>query len=447
MIITKTALPRRTILRGLGAAVALPLLEAMVPAATALAQTPAKPIRRLSLVYIGNGAAVGLWSPTEVGRDFTLSPILAPLAEIRDAVTIVSGLENKPANALFGEPGGGHGRIAPAFLSAVHAKPTDGVDFRAAVTIDQVAARQLGAETQIPSLELQMESNDFAGQCDAGFSCAYTNTISWRTPTAPLPMENNPRAVFERLFGDTGSTDPKVLRARMAKDSSILDSVRSRVGTLAQEIGPRDRVRLDEYLTAVREVERRIQKAESQQAIELPLVEQPAGIPQTFAEHARLLFDLQVLAFQADLTRVGTFMLVRELSAIAYPEIGIADTHHPLSHHQDDPEKIQRLGRINAFHVKLFADYLQALRSTPDGEGTMLDHTALLYGGGMGNSNLHVPTDLPLMVAGGAALGVKGGQHLRVPTGTPLANLYVTLLNTVGVAVESVGDSTGALSL
>ncbi len=444
MIIYKAALPRRTVLRGLGAAVALPLLDAMVPAATALAQTPARPIRRLNVVYIGNGAAVGLWSPKEVGTEFTLSPILASLAGVRDSVAIVSGLENKPANALFGEPGGGHGRVAPAFLSAVHAKPTDGVDFRAAVTVDQIAARQLSAETQIASLEVQIEATDFAGQCDAGFSCAYTNTICWRTPTAPLPMENNPRAVFERLFGDTGSTDAQVLRARALKDRSVLDSVMSRVGALEKEVGPRDRVRLDEYLTAVRDVERRIQKAESQQPVDLPRIDQPPGIPATFAEHAKLMFDLQLLAFQADLTRVSTFMLVRELSGIAYPEIGVSDTHHPLSHHQDDPQKIERLGRINAFHVKLFADYLQALRSTPDGQGTMLDHTAVLYGGGMGNSNLHEPRDIPILVAGG---GIKGGQHQRVPEGTPLSNLYVTLLRTVGVPVDQVGDSTGALSL
>ncbi len=445
MIITKKAIPRRTVLRGLGATVALPFLDGMVPAFAASRSAVAKPRTRLGLVYVPHGAVMNNWTPAAEGAGFELTPILQPLAPFRDRLLVLTGLDNKPALALQGEPAGGHGRIGAAFLTGVHAKPTEGADFRAGVSIDQIAAAHLGEETQLASLELGLESTELAGACDVGFSCAYVNTICWRSPTMPLPMENNPRAVFERLFGDADTLNPSARVARIRRDRSILDSVTQKVADLQRGLGSPDRGKLNEYLEAIRDSERRIQKAEVQSARELPLVDAPSGsIPASFEDYAKLMFDLQVLAYQCDLTRVITFMIGKELSGRTYPEIGVPDPHHPLSHHQNDPQKLDKLGRINTLHLQLFAYYLEKLRSTPDGDGSLLDHMVLLYGSGMGDSNLHDPRNLPILVVGGAGQ-ITGGRHVKYAKETPLTNLYMTVLNKVGVPVERIGDSTGSV--
>jgi hypothetical protein len=444
MIVSKKAIPRRAILRGLGATVALPLLDSMVPALTALTNTAARPTRRLGFIYVPMGAVMNSWTPKQEGAAFDLSPILTPLAPYRDRLVVLTNLDNEPAVARLGEPAGGHGRIGGAFLTGVHAKPTEGADFEAGVSVDQLAARQLGEHTQLASLEVGLEASGLGGACDVGYSCAYVNTLCWRSSTTPLPMENNPRAVFERLFGDSDSTDTALRQARIAQDRSVLDSVSETVGDLQRSLGKRDRAKLSEYLEAIRDVERRIQRAEAQSARELPVFERPAGsISASFEEYAKLMMDLLVLAYQSDLTRVVTFMIGKELSSRTYPELGVPDQHHPLSHHQNNPEKLEKLQRINTFHVSLLAYYLDKLKSTPDGDGSLLDHVMLVYGSGMSNSNLHVPHKLPVLVLGGGSGQLKSGQHVRFPDGTPLTNLYLTLLNKVGVPAERVGDSTG----
>jgi hypothetical protein len=383
------------------------------------------------------------WTPAVEGAGFELTPILAPLAPFRDRMVVVSGLDNRPGLALPGEPAGGHGRIGGAFFTGVHVKPTEGADFHAGVSVDQIAARALGRHTQVASLELSLDSTEFSGACDAGFSCAYTTTISWRGPTTPLPMEHDPRAVFERLFGDHDSLDGAERLARIESDRSLLDSVTEKIARLQRGLGARDRAKLAEYLDAVRDVERRIHKAEEQSARELPAVEQPAGAPDNFEEYARLMFDLQVLAYQSDLTRVITFMMAPELSARTYPEAGVADPHHAISHHQGNPENLAKLVKIGTYHSNVFAYYLERLAATPDGDGSLLDHTTVLYARGMSDPNAHDALNLPLVVF--PAEG-KGGRHLRYDK-VPLTNLYVTLLNQVGVEVDRIGDSTGSLSL
>ena len=443
MIITQKAMSRRTVLRGLGASVALPLLDGMVPAYAALRAT-ATPAQRLGIVYVPMGAVMENWTPATEGAGFELSPILQPLAPVRDQLLVLTGLDNQPAVALPGEPAGGHGRIGAAFLTGVHAKPTEGVDFRAGVSIDQIAGAELGRETQLASLEVGLESTDLAGACDVGYSCAYVNTLCWRSPTTPLPMENNPRAVFERLFGDSDSTDSTVRATRLRRNRSLLDSVQGAVSDRRRELGTGDQVRLTEYLDAIRDVERRIQLAEAQSDRELPLFERPAGsIPESFEEYARIMIDLQILAFESDMTRVITFMIGKELSSRTFPELGVPDQHHPLSHHQNKPESLEKLTRVQVFQAGLLAYYLERLRSTPDGDGSLLDHMTLIYGSGMSNSNLHVPLGLPILVAGGGAGTLRGGRHIRYPEGTPLSNLYQTVLSKLGVPVERIGDSTG----
>ena len=444
-IITKRAIPRRTVLRGLAATIALPLLDGMVPALSAHANTAAKPVRRLGVVYIGNGAVMPAWTPATTGGAFEVSPILAPLAPFRDRLLVLTGLDNTPADALQGEPPGGHGRVSAAFLTGVHARPTEGADFEAGISIDQIAARELGQETQLRSLEVGMDSTEMAGACDAGYSCAYVNTLCWRDPTTPLPMEHNPRAVFERLFGDSGSTDPAARLASMRSDRSVLDSVTEKVTRLRSQLGSSDRAKFSQYLESIRDIERRIQKAEAQGVREMPTTEQPVGVPATFEEHAKWMFDLQVLAYQSDLTRVITFMLARELSPRTYPETGVPDPHHSLSHHRENPEQLAKMTKINAHHAKMFAYYLEKLQTTPDGEGSLLDHVMILYGSGMGNSNEHDPHNLPLLLAGGGAGEIMGGRHIRYAEGTPLTNLYMTMLRKVGLRVERIGNSTGEL--
>jgi len=445
MIITGKVIPRRTVLRGLGASVALPLLDSMVPALAVAGETVAKPVPRLGAIYVPNGIQGEFWIPETEGADFALTPTLKPLAPFRDRVLVVSGLDNKEADALPGEGAGDHSRGPATWLSGVHAKKTEGVDIQAGVTMDQIAAKELGRDTQLASLELTLESRNLLGSCDVGYSCAYQGTISWRTPTTPLPMEGDPRAVFERLFGDVGSTDARARLTRTREDRSILDSVLDKVAHLQNGLGSRDRAKLTEYLDAIRDVERRIQKVEEQSTRELPLVAQPGGIPRTFEEHAKLMFDLQVLAFQCDLTRVFTFMMGREVSGRTYPEIGVSEPHHALSHHQNELEKKTKVAKINAYHMQMFAYFLEKLRSTPDGEGSLLDHVAIVYGSGMSDGQLHDHVNLRLLVAGGGTGRIKGGRHLRFASGTPVANLHLTLLDKLGVPAEHLGDSTGTI--
>jgi hypothetical protein len=435
------------VLRGLGATLALPFLDAMVPAfAAARAVTTSNATRRFGVVYVPHGAVMSHWTPPGEDIRLELSPILDVLRPFRDQLIVVTGLDHKPAAQLPGEPGGGHGRIGGAFLTGVHAKPTEGADFEAGTSIDQIAAAELGQDTQLRSLELGMGSTDFAGACDAGFSCAYTSTLCWRTPTTPLPMESNPRAVFERLFGDGDTTDPAARRARLQRDRSVLDAVTEKIHDLQTGLGDRDRSKLGEYLDSVRDIERRIQKAEAQSARALPVVEQPSGsIPGIFEDYVKLMFDLQVLAYQSDLTRVITFLMTPELSSRTYPEIGVPEPHHSLSHHQNRPENLAKLTKLQSFHMGLFSYYLTKLKATPDGDGSLLDHLTLLYGSGMSDSNVHDIHGLPILLAGGGAGHLRGGRHVRYAAGTPLTNLYLTLLHKLGVPVERVGDSTGRL--
>ena len=436
MIITKKALSRRTVLRGLGASLALPLLDGMVPAFAAIRTTAANPVRRLGVVYVPNGMMMPQWSPTTEGAGFEFPTILEPLAPYRDYVQVLSGMHGV-------ESEGPHARASTRFLTGMPSKPDDGSDLRGGVSMDQIAGRVHGRETQLATLELALDGRDFAGSCDDGFSCAYTNTIAWAYETTPLPMENNPRAVFERLFGDSGSTDPAVRKARLSRDASLLDSVTERAADLSRELGTADQAKLGQYLDAVRDIERRIQMAEAQSDRELPVVSQPAGIPGTIGEHAKLMFDLMALAYETDLTRVATFMLGREITGRTYAEIGVPDAHHPISHHQRDPEKLAKLTKINQYHVQLFSEFMERLRTTPDGDGSLLDHSMIVYGAGMGDSNAHASTNLPILLAGGGA--GTGGRHVRYSEDTPLANLHLSLLDKMGVPLESLGHSDGRL--
>jgi hypothetical protein len=438
MIVTKKALPRRTFLRGLRTTLALPLLDAMIPAMTALAETPADParLRRLGFVYIPMGCDITRWTPPAASTLDELSPILSPLAPVKRHVTAVSNLELQNAYP------GTHATSNAAFLSAARAKLTESTDYYLGTTVDQVAAQQIGRETQLPSLELSMDLLAIVGQCDNGYACVYQNNLSWSSPTTPLPAEAHPRLVFERLFGEGGSAADR--RAALRKRASLLDSVTEDLDRLKGQLGPADRDRVGQYLESVRQVERRIQKAEADAKDKvLPDLDRPVGVPPAYADHARLMFDLQVLALRGDVTRVITFQLARETSTRTYPEIGVPDPHHPLTHHGNDPAKIAKVAKINQFHVSLFAEFLAKLDSTPEGDGSLLDHSLYLYGSGMGNPNLHDHVNLPILVAGGAAGRMRGGRHIRYAKPTPLANLHLTLLEKVGVRLDSFADSRG----
>jgi hypothetical protein len=443
MFITRKHLSRRALLRGVGASLALPLLDCMVPALTALSQTAAAPVRlrRFGVFYVPNGMSMGYWFPKAEGPLQVLPPTLRSLAALKDRVLLLGGLADKPADLMKG--GGDHARSAGTFLTAVPFKLTSGADVFAAVSMDQIAARELAKETQLASLELGIESNAMLGTCDGGSSCAYTNTIAWRTPTTPLPVERDPRAVFERLFGTSGSTDQAARMARIERDRTILDAVAPELNRLQRILGPGDRIKVSEYLDSVRDVERRIQTAKDQGSRELPLVDEPAGIPDDYATHAKLQMDLLALAYQTDLTRVSTFMLAKEVSGRAYPEIGVSDSHHPLSHHQDEQAKLERLHKINEYHFQQFAYLVAKMEATPEGDGTMLDHTLFLYGTGISDSNTHFHDDLPIAVVGGQRVGIKGGRYVRHPRGTPIANLYLSILDKLGIHIEKFGDSTG----
>ncbi len=433
--ITGKSISRRTLLRGTGAAIALPLLDAMIPAGMAMAKTPVKPAKRLSYVFMPMGCDHTRWTPKGDKLD-ELPFILESLAPVREQVSIISNLELASAYP------GSHATSNAAFLSCARAKHTESTDYRLGTTADQIAAQHIGQATKLPSLELSMDLMQVVGQCDNGYACVYQNNLSWSSPTTPLPSEAHPRIVFESMFGEGGSA--KERRDALRKQASLLDSMADEIGRLKRDVGPQDRRKIDQYLESVREVERRIHKAEADvNKGQLADLERPLGVPASYGEHARLMFDLQVLAMQGDITRVMTFQLARETSNRSYPEIGVSDSHHPLSHHGNDPNKIARMAKINQFHVSLFAGFLKKLKDTPEGEGTLLDNTLCLYGSGMGNPNKHDHTNLPTIVAGGKASGMKGGRHVQYKDVTPLANIHLSLLDRVGVDLERFADSNG----
>ena len=436
--ITKKAIPRRTFLKGVGASFALPLLDAMIPAATAASKTAATPVRRLGYVFMPMGCDQSRWTPRSEGTLDKLSPILDSLAPVKDQIAIFTNMQLKPAYP------GSHATSNSSFLSAAKAKVTESSDYYLGTTADQFAAQQIGQETQLPSLELAMDLLQVVGQCDNGYACVYQNNLSWSSPTTPLPAEAHPRLVFESLFGEGGT--PEERRAALRKRASLLDSIADDMKRLKRGLGASDRSIISNYLDSIREVERRIQKAETDTRDKpMPDLDRPMGVPAAYADHARLMFDLQLLAYQGDITRITTFQIARETSNRSYPEIGIPDPHHPLSHHGDNAEKIEKLSKINAFHVSLFAEYLEKLKNTPEGNGSLLDNVLLLFGSGIGNPNIHNHSNLPIIVAGGAAGGMKGNRHIRYEKATPLANLHLTLLDKVGVRIDRFGDSTGML--
>jgi hypothetical protein len=434
MIVTKKALPRRTFLRGAGVTLALPFLDAMIPA---FSDAAVAPVRRLGFVYIPMGCNWLQFFPAAVGTVTELSPTLGTLSPCMNQITVISNLELKNAYSP-----GNHATSNSGFLSAARAKMTEGADYELATTVDQIAAKQLGKETRLPSLELAMDATTPIGACDGGMSCIYETSLSWSSPTTPLPAEANPRVVFERLFGDGGSASDRL--AALREDGSLIDFVSEDIAHVQKKLGPGDRTKLSQYLDTVRELERRIQKAEGEASKSpMPDLTRPIGVPSEYADHARLMFDLQVLAMQADITRVITFQLAREASTRTYPEVGVPEAHHPTSHHGNDPEKLAKLAKINAYHVSLFAYYVQKLKSTPDGDGSLLDHSMILLGSGMGNPDIHNHVNLPIVVAGGGAGKRKGARHIKYAEPTPLANLHLTLLDKAGVHLDNFADSQG----
>jgi len=439
MFLSSKSLPRRTLLRGLGATLALPFLDAMVPAFSLRGRAAARPVHRFQTFYVPNGMAMEHWLPKGEGEAFALSPILEPLQPYRQQLLVLSGIK---ANWNYI-----HAGASGSFLTGTTRGGRNEIEIVADVSIDQLLARHFAAETQVPSLELSMDAPANAGACTGNLSCVYTHTLSWRSPTQPLPMEWNPRAVFERLFGDSGSTDRKAREARLRQRKSILDSVAEKLASIKSDLGAGDRTKVDEYVEAVRDVERRIQRAEEQSDVALPAVEQPQGAPPVFEDHLALMLDLQLLALQSDLTRVMTFMMGKEQSARPYPQIGVPEAHHPLSHHNDIPELIAHMSKINRYHVELFSKYLARLRETPDGDGSLLDHMTILYGSGISNSTRHSGDNLPILVMGGGAGTLKGGRHLAYTDKPTMANLLVTLMDKMGTPVEKIGGSTGKLPL
>jgi hypothetical protein len=448
MILTRKSLSRRTLLRGLGTAIALPVLDSMLPARAIAASTGSSvaPVR-MSFNYVPNGIIMKDWTPAASGAAFELTPVLKPFAAYRDKMLVLTGLAHKNGRAL-GDGPGDHARAGATFLTGVHPKKTEGADIKNGISVDQVAAQAIGHLTRFPSLELTLEGGGMVGNCDSGYSCAYSNTISWRNENSPLAAEVNPRAVFERLFGD-GEFYDRDTRLKMARqDRSILDFVRDDTAELQRELGKGDQRKLDEYLYSIREIERRIQTAEKQtlegkdEAL-TPRIGKPSGIPVTFEEHAKLMYDLQVVAFQTDSTRVISNMIGREGSNRTYRSIGVPEAHHGLSHHLNSPEKIEKISRINVLHAELFAYFLGKMASTPDGDGTLLDHSMIVYGSGLSDGNQHLHHDLPVALFGGGNGTIKGGRHVAYKSETPMTNLFLSMLDRAGVKPESLGDSDG----
>jgi hypothetical protein len=443
MMVFQKAIPRRTFLRGAGAALALPMLDAMVPA-FARAQDAAGTAKRLAFFAVPNGIIMDQWTPAAAGKSFPLTPVLEPMAAFRDRMVVIGGLANNEARKLEFEIAGDHPRACSAYLTATHPKMTSGADIHCGVSVDQIAATELGRQTPLPSLEIGLET-PMIGACESAYSCVYYNTLSWKGPETPLPMENRPRAVFERLVGD--STDPANRLVRIQENRSILDLVAQDLARLMRSVGQADRLKLDQYSDAIRSVEQQIQVAEQQAPRDLPDMAKPIGIPEQFSDYAKLMLDLQVLAFQGDLTRVGTFMVGHEMGGRAYPELGFGDQHHSLTHHQGDKAKIAKVIQINLFHAKLYQYFLDRMRSTPEGDGSLLDRSLLVYGSPLSDGNMHLYKDLPVLLVAGAETGISGDRYVRLPDETPMANFYLTLLDRMGVHLERFGDSTGRVSL
>jgi len=440
MFIAKKHLPRRTFLRGMGVTLALPLLDSMIPAQTLTRNTAAAPSSRLGFVYVPHGAIMDNWTPATEGAGFEFTRILKPLEPFRDRLTIVSGMGHRAADSTAV-----HSLSPTTWLSGVRPKPTQGTDAYAGVTADQIAAQTIGQDNILPSMELAIEDHSgLIGACDRDYGCIYMNTLSWRTHTTPLPMEINPRKVFERMFGQGGSAADRL--ARIEGDRSILDAVMKEATGLQAKLGPQDRLKIGEYLENVREIERRIQKASQQVDSSMKLPEQPAGIPFSYEEHVGIMYDLLALAYQANISRVFTFMMAREVSNRTYPQVGVHDGHHATSHHQNRADKIEKLVKIQNYHLTLFTKFLEKLDTTKDGDGTLLDHSLILYGSNMSNSNAHNHFPLPTLVLGGGAGTMKGGQHIKEPDHTPMTNVLLTMLHKSGVEIESLGDSTGVIA-
>lgn len=448
MIVTRRHLSRRTLLKGMGAVIALPALDAMTPAFAATrastSSAGAAPLR-LAFTYVPNGITMADWTPSAAGSQFEFPRILKPLEGLRDDTLVLSGLAHRNGMAL-GDGPGDHARAAASYLTGVHPRKTAGADIQNGISVDQIAAQHLAREARFPSIELGCDDSRTIGNCDSGYSCAYTNSLAWRGPSTPMPPETNPRLVFERLFGDVDTSLPPETRARRRLHRrSILDLVTARTAELMNDVGPSDRRKLDEYLSSIREIEQRIERAERDLTGLTPPIDRPTGIPVEYADYVQLMFDLQLAAFQTDSTRVVTMMMGREGSLRTYPEIGVPDPHHPLTHHRGNPEWIEKVTKVNTMHVELFAGFVRKLKDTPDGDGTLLDHTMIVYGSGLSDGNRHTHDDLPVVLLGGGA-GVRGGRHVVYSKDTPMTNLYVTLLDRLGVPTEQLGDSTGEVT-
>ena len=438
--LTRKHLSRRTLLRGVGVSLGLPLLDSMVPAQTPLAKTAATSKSRLSCIYVPHGATMDKWTPAADGKGFEFTETLSPLEKFRDRVSIVSNLAHPAAGGVGSDAGADHARSAAVFLSGVH--PEQG-SIHVGTTIDQIAAQRIGQDTPLPSIELSIE--EVALSCGSGYACAYSNTISWKTPTTPLPMENNPQVVFEKLFGDGSNNADRLARKQQSR--SLLDSVMDQVASLQKDLPASDRTRLGEYLDDVREIERRIQKAENQVPSDLKLPEAPVGVPESFDEHFKIMYDLQVLAFRAEITRVATLMYARDTSGAVYPQSGIRDGFHVASHHSNNRANMDKFELINKYHVEMLAYFLDKLKSTPDGDGNLLDHSMILYGSSMSNGNQHDHDPLPVILAGGASGQLSGGRHMTYAPHTPMSNLLLTMLDKLGIQADQHGDSTGKLEI
>jgi hypothetical protein len=443
MIVTGKHLHRRTFLKGMGAAIALPMLDAMTPAFAAAARA-GKPALRLGFTYVPNGITMADWTPKGDGLGFEYSRIMKPLEAFRKDTVVLSGLAHKNGNAL-GDGPGDHARAGASYLTGVHPRKTAGADIQNGISVDQIAAQHLASSSRFASLELGCDDSRTVGNCDSGYSCAYTNSIAWRGPATPMPPETNPRLVFERLFGDIDtSVSPETRARRMEYRRSILDLVGERTTRLSADLGPTDRRKLDEYLTSIREIEQRIEKAEKDLTGLEPTIDKPTGIPVLYAEYVNLMFDLQLVAFQTDSTRIVTMLMGREGSMRTYPEIGVPDPHHPLTHHRNNPEWVEKVTKVNTMHMEQFAGFIGKLKATPDGDGSLLDHSLIVYGSGLSDGNRHTHEDLPVLIVGGGG-DLRLGSHIVYPKGTPMTNLYLTLLDRMGVPAEQIGDSTGRI--